>query len=57
MSVGLLGGQNFGLVGNKKKNLQINVPGHYDVECIGVSSTVWRVTGYVSSDTAPAFAD
>jgi hypothetical protein len=33
------------------------VPGHFDVECIGVSSTVWRVTGTVSSDTAPAFAD
>ena len=43
--------------GNSNETLQINVPGHYDVECIGVSSTVWRVTGFVSSDTAPAFAD
>ena len=43
--------------GDSNETLQINVPGHYDVECIGVSSTVWRVTGYVSSDTAPAFAD
>ena len=42
---------------DSNETLQINVPGHYDVECIGVSSTVWRVTGYVSSDTAPAFAD
>ena len=31
--------------------------GHFDVECIGVSATVWRVTGFVASDTAPAFAD
>ena len=43
--------------GNSNELFQINVPGHYDVECIGVSSTVWRVTGFVSSDTAPAFAD
>ena len=43
--------------GNSNELLTINVPGHYDVECIGVSSTVWRVTGFVSSDTAPAFAD
>ena len=25
--------------------------------CVGVSATVWRVTGFVASDTAPAFAD
>ena len=43
--------------GNSNENLQINVPGHYDVECVGVSSTVWRVTGFVASDTAPAFSD
>ena len=43
--------------GNSNELFQINVPGHYDVECIGVSSTVWRITGFVSSDTAPAFAD
>jgi hypothetical protein len=43
--------------GNSNENLQINVPGHYDVECVGVSATVWRVTGFVASDTAPAFSD
>ena len=43
--------------GNSNELFQINVPGHYDVECIGVSATVWRVTGFVSSDTAPTFAD
>ena len=43
--------------GDSNETFQINVPGHFDVECIGVSSTVWRITGTVSSDTAPAFAD
>ena len=43
--------------GNSNELFQINVPGHYDIECVGVSSTVWRITGFVASDTAPAFAD
>ena len=43
--------------GDSNEVFQINVPGFYDVECIGVSSTVWRITGIVASDTAPAFAE
>ena len=43
--------------GNSNETLQINVPGHYDISLVGVSSTVWRVSGFVASDTAPAFAD
>jgi len=43
--------------GDSNETLQINVPGHYDIECVGVSSTVWRITGFVASDTAPTFAD
>ena len=43
--------------GNSNETFQINVPGHFDVHLVGVSSTVWRITGTVSSDTAPAFAD
>jgi hypothetical protein len=43
--------------GNSNETLQINVPGHYDITIVGVSATVWRVSGFVSSDTAPAFAD
>ena len=43
--------------GDSNETLQINVPGHYDITLVGVSSTVWRVSGFVSSDTAPAFAD
>ena len=43
--------------GDSNETLQINVPGHYDITIVGVSATVWRVSGFVSSDTAPAFAD
>ncbi len=43
--------------GDSNETFQINVPGHFDVRLVGVSSTVWRISGFVSSDTAPAFAD
>ena len=43
--------------GDSNETLQINVPGHYDITIVGVSATIWRVSGFVSSDTAPAFAD
>ena len=43
--------------GNSNDTFQINVPGHFDIRLVGVSATVWRITGFVSSDTAPAFAD
>jgi hypothetical protein len=43
--------------GSSNELFTINVPGYYDVECVGVSSTVWRITGVVASDTAPAFAE
>ena len=43
--------------GNSNETFQINVPGHFDIHLVGVSATVWRITGTVSSDTAPAFAD
>ena len=43
--------------GDSNETLQINVFNHFDVECIGVGSTVWRVTGTVSSDTVSEFAD
>ena len=46
-----------GSVGNSNDTFQINVPGHFDIRLVGVSATVWRITGFVSSDTAPAFAD
>ena len=43
--------------GDSNETLQINVPGHYDITLVGVSTTIWRVSGFVASDTAPAFAD
>ena len=39
------------------ENINMFAMKHYDIECVGVSSTVWRITGFVASDTAPAFAD
>ena len=43
--------------GTSNETLQINVPGHYDITIVGVSVNIWRISGFVSSDTAPAFAD
>ena len=43
--------------GDSNETLQINVPGHFDVHIVGVSTTIWRVSVFVASDTAPAFAD
>ena len=43
--------------GDSNETLQLNVPGHFDIHIVGVSSTIWRVSGFVASDTAPLFAD
>ena len=43
--------------GTSNETLTINAAGDFRVECVGVSSTVWRIFGRVASDTAPAFAD
>ena len=43
--------------GDSNEVFQINVPGHYDITIVGVSTTIWRISGFVSSDTAPVFAD
>ena len=43
--------------GDSNETFQINVPGHYDITLVGVSATIWRISGFVSSDTAPTFAD
>ena len=42
---------------NSNDFLYLRVPSHYDVTIIGRSATLWHVTGFVSSITAPAFAD
>ena len=43
--------------GDSNELFQINVPGHYDITLVGVSATIWRISGFVASDTAPTFAD
>ena len=42
---------------NSNEALTIITAGHYDIHLVGVSSTVWWVSGFVSSDTVPTFAD
>ena len=37
--------------------LTIITAGHYDILMVGISATVWWVSGVVSSDTVPTFAD
>ena len=42
---------------NSNDFLNIHIPLHYDITIIGRSATLWHVTGFVSSNTAPTFAD
>ena len=42
---------------NSNDFLYVRIPGHFDITIIGRSATLWHVTGFVSSITAPAFAD
>jgi len=42
---------------NSNDFLNIFLPGHFDITIIGRSATLWHVTGFVSSVTAPSFAD
>ena len=42
---------------NSNDFLNIHIPQHYDITIIGRSATLWHVTGFVSSVTAPTFAD
>ena len=42
---------------NSNEALTIITAGHYDIHLVGVSATVWWVSGFVSSDTVPTFAD
>ena len=43
--------------GNSSDFLNIHVPFHYDVTFVGISATRYHVTGFVTSATAPTFAD
>ncbi len=42
---------------NSNENITIINAGHYDITLVGISATIWWVSGYVSSDTVPTFTD
>ena len=42
---------------DSNETITIATAGAYDITIVGVSTTVWMVSGYVASDTIPAFAD
>ena len=50
--VSVVGGDN-----DSNETITIATAGAYDITIVGVSTTVWMVSGYVASDTAPVFAD
>ena len=43
--------------GNSNETLQLNIPSGFEISLVGYSATVWYVSGWVASATAPAFAD
>ena len=42
---------------DSNETLKIDTPEAVDLLCVGVSTTVWQISGFVASVTAPAFAD
>ena len=50
--VSVVGGDN-----DSNETITIATAGAYDITIVGVSTTVWMVSGFVASDTAPVFAD
>ena len=50
--VSVIGGDN-----DSNETITIATAGSYDITIVGVSATVWMVSGWVASDTIPAFAD
>ena len=42
---------------DSNETITIATAGHYDITCVGISATIWMVSGFVASDTAPVFAD
>ena len=43
--------------GNSNDFLNVHVPFHYDLTFVGVSTALYHVSGFVTSATAPTFAD
>ena len=50
--VSVIGGDN-----DSNETITIATAGSYDITIVGISATIWMVSGYVASDTVPAFAD
>jgi|TARA_R110000824_G_scaffold130687_1_gene292648 hypothetical protein len=50
--VSVIGGDN-----DSNETITIATAGAYDITIVGISATIWMVSGYVASDTVPAFAD
>ena len=42
---------------DSNETITIATAGSYDITLVGVSATVWMVSGYVASDTVPTFTD
>ena len=42
---------------DSNETITIATAGHYDIHIVAISTTIWMVSGYVASDTVPAFAD
>jgi hypothetical protein len=42
---------------DSNETITIATAGAYDITIVGISATIWMVSGYVASDTVPAFAD
>ena len=43
--------------GNSNETLQLNLPSGFEINLVASSTTVWYISGWVASATAPAFAD
>ena len=42
---------------DSNETLKMDIPGAIDIICLGTSTTTWQISGFVASNTAPAFAD
>ena len=42
---------------DSNETITIATAGSYDITLVGISATIWMVSGWVASDTIPAFAD
>ena len=42
---------------DSNETITIATAGSYDITIVAISTTIWMVSGFVASDTVPAFAD